>query len=232
MKNNLAIFGFKDSFAGQLINMLDDEVRKNLNCLISYSRITKLNINKEHKKRPNKKTEFVKKKKIFNLPVFDNKNFIKILKTRKIKYAFIIEDDVFIRSMITKKLKKKNIKILSFVHKSVKLMGINNIGEGTIIFPDCYIGYKTDIGKGCIIQSGTRIEHHSSIGNFCNINPNMCTGGFVKIGNFCEINISVDIINKINIENYSRVGAGSLVMKDIKKNQLHFGRPSKFIRYV
>ena len=139
---------------------------------------------------------------------------------------------MFIRSMITKKLKKKNIKILSFVHKSVKLMGINNIGEGTVIFPDCYIGYKTDIGKGCIIQSGTRIEHHSSIGNFCNINPNMCTGGFVKIGNFCEINISVDIINKINIENYSRVGAGSLVMKDIKKNQLHFGRPSKFIRYV
>ena len=68
MKNNLAIFGFKDSFAGQLINMLDDEVRKNLNCLISYSRITKLNINKEHKKRPNKKTEFVKKKKFLTFP--------------------------------------------------------------------------------------------------------------------------------------------------------------------
>ena len=58
----------------------------------------------------------------------------------------------------------------------------------------------------------------------------MRTGGFTKIGNFCEINISVVIINRIKIGNNSRVGAGSLVLKNIKNNELQFGRPSKFIR--
>lgn len=99
-----------------------------------------------------------------------------------------------------------------------------------IIFPDCYLGYKTDIGDGVVIQSGCRIEHHNVIGNFCDLNPNLITGGFTKIGNYCEINISVDIINRIRIGNFSRVGAGSLVLKNIKDKELHYGRPAKFVR--
>ncbi len=227
---DIAIFGHKDSSSGQLINMLSKKNRKKLNCIISIKKKINLNIKKEHKKRPNKKTEFVVKDKIFGLPVFYEKDFVKILKKRKIKSVFIMEDRGTERSIIFKKIKKTKIKILTFIHRSVKLMGKNNIGDGSIIFPDCYIGYKSDIGKSCIIQSGCRVEHHNSIGNFCDINPNMRTGGFTKIGNFCEINISVVIINRIKIGNNSRVGAGSLVLKNIKNNELQFGRPSKFLR--
>ena len=75
-------------------------------------------------------------------------------------------------------------------------MGSNDIGEGVIIFPDNYIGYKSDIGNSSILQQGCKIGHHNAIGDFCNINPNVTTGGFTKIGNSTEINISVDIINE------------------------------------
>ena len=51
-------------------------------------------------------------------------------------------------------------------------MGNNDIGEGSIIFPDCYIGYKSDIGNCSIIHSGCRIDHHNVLGSFCDINPN------------------------------------------------------------
>lgn len=227
---DIAFFSFKDSSTGQIINMLSPNEKKKINCIISINKIPKINIISEHKKRPNKKTEFVKNKKFLNFPVFDNKNYLKILKKRKINKVFIAEDTGLMRSKIFKQLKKKKIKILSFIHKSVKLMGYNTIGEGTIIYPNCYIGYKTDIGKGCIIQSGATIEHHNSIGNFCDINPNVTTGGFTKIGNFCTINISVDVINRINIGDRSRIGAGSLVIKNVKRNKLYFGRPAKEIR--
>ena len=142
-----------------------------------------------------------------------------------------MEDDGASRSKVFKKIKDTSIKILSFIHKSSKLMGINDIGEGAIIFPDCYIGYKSDIGNGSIIQSGSRIEHHSRVGNFCDVNPNFTCGGFTKIGDFCEINICVDVINKIKIGNFARIGAGSLVLKNIPSNQLQYGRPSRFIKY-
>jgi len=227
---DIAIFGFKDSSTGQLINMLDDKYKKKLNCIFSINEISKINITEEHRKRPNKKTEFILNNKIFGLPVFHEKNFVKTLKEKKIKKVFVMEDSGQQRSNIFKQLKKEKIKILSFIHSSVKLMGHNTIGKGVIIFPDCYLGYKSDIGDGVVIQSGCRIEHHNVIGNFCDLNPNLTTGGFTKIGNYCEINISVDIINRIRIGNFSRVGAGSLVLKNIKDKELHYGRPAKFVR--
>ena len=232
MSKDIAIFGFKDSSVGQLINMLPLSQKKKLNCIIISEKISKINIKKEHEKRPNKKTEFIINDKIFNLPIFQEKNFIKILDKKKIKKVYIMEDNGFLREKIFKKIKKTNIEILKFIHKSVKLMGENEIGEGSIIFPDCYIGYKSDIGKSCVIQSGCRIDHHNVIGNFCDINPNLVTGGFSKIGNFCEINISVTIINRIKIGDKSRIGAGSLVLKDIKKNQFFFGIPARFLRKI
>jgi len=82
-KKNIAIFGYKDSSVGQLINMLDHKLKKKLNCIISLNKIPNLRIHDEHKKRPNKKTEFIIKNKIFNLPVFDTQNFINILKKEK-----------------------------------------------------------------------------------------------------------------------------------------------------
>lgn len=225
---NIAIFGYQDGLTGQLLEMLGPKIRKNIDCIISISKIPKIKINEEHKKRPNNKTEFVIKNKIFGLPLIYKRDFIKVLQDRKIKSVFILEDTGKKRQNIYAKIKKTKIKVNSFVHKSVKFLGKNSIGEGVIIFPDCYIGYKSDIGSGCVIQSGCRIEHHNVIGNFCDINPNLTTGGFTKIGNLCEINISVDIINKITLGNNVRIGAGSLVLKNIKKNELHYGRPSKF----
>ena len=229
---DIAIFGNHDGSIGQLINMLDDKLKRKLNCIISINKITKVNIAEEHKKRPNKKIEFILNNKFFGLPVFHKKNFVKTLKERKIQKVFIFEVSGQQRSNIFKQLKNEKIEILSFIHNSVRLMGHNTIGKGVIIFPDCYLGYKSDIGDGVVIQSGCRIEHHNVIGNFCDLNPNLTTGGFTKIGNYCEVNISVDIINRIRIGNFSRVGAGSLVLKNIKNKELHYGRPAKFVRKI
>ena len=70
---DIAIFGFKDSSTGQLINMLDDKYKKKLNCIFNVNKISKINITEEHKKRPNKKSAFILNNKIFGLPVFHEK---------------------------------------------------------------------------------------------------------------------------------------------------------------
>ena len=72
----------------------------------------------------------------------------------------------------------------------------------------------------------------NTIGDYCDINPKVTTGGLTKIHDGCEINISVDIINRIIIEKNSRVGAGSLVLKNIRKSELHYGRPAKLMNKI
>ena len=225
---DIAIFGFKDSTVGQLLNILPKGIRRKIKCFVSINSLKKIDIKVENNKRPNNKTSFIENGKIFNLPVYYSKKPIEILKKHKIKKVFILEDTGLERFKIYNLIKNKSkIEILSFIDKSTKIMGNNTIGEGTIIFPNNYLGYKSDIGKCCFIQSGCQIEHHNVIGNFCDINPRLTTGGFSKISDFCEINMSVNIINKIKIGSYSQIGAGSLVIKNIPAKVLAYGNPAK-----
>jgi len=226
----IAVFGFKDALVGQVIEFLKRSSNYEIQYFLSYHTLPPLNIEHEHSKRPNRKTEFVFEGKIFEKPIYEGRDYVKRLQKDNIKAVLILEDDTNLRSMIFSELRATNIKILSFIHPTVFFGGHNTIGEGVIIFPNCYIGYKSDIGDGTIIQSNCIIGHHNSIGCFTDINPNLTTGGFTKIGDFVEINISVDIINRINVGDSARIGAGSLVMKDCDSQTLYLGRPAKVVR--
>ena len=229
-KEKIVVFGFKDSLVGQVIELMKHSSNYQIEYFISLNQLPILDLNLENKKRPNTKTEFIVDGKIFGKNVFVMQNYIELLKKDGISSVLILEDNKDLRKQIFTEIKKANIKILSFIHHSVFLGGFNTLGEGVIIFPNCYIGYKSDVGRGTILQSNSVIEHHNSVGSFTDINPNVTTGGFTKIGDFVEINMSVDIINRITVHNRCRVGAGSLVLKDCDKETLYYGRPAKAVR--
>ena len=229
-RERIVVFGFKDSLVGQVIELMKHSLSYQIEYFISLSQLPILDINVENKKRPNTKTEFIVDGKIYGKTVFVTENYIELLKKDGISLVLILEDNKDLRQKIFLKIKKANIKILSFIHPSVFFGGFNTLGEGVIIFPNCYIGYKSDIGSGTILQSNCVIEHHNSVGSFTDINPNLTTGGFTKIGDFVEINMSVDIINRITIHDKCRIGAGSLVLKDCDSKTLYYGRPAKAIK--
>jgi len=222
---NIAIFGFQDSLVGQVINFLPLKLKKKIKCIIILEKPKKINYFKKTEKR-----EFIIKNRIYNLPVIISKNFIEVLKRKKIKKVFILEYNKKLRSRIFNEIKKKikTIKILTFIAKNSYLAGKNFVGEGSIIFPLNYIAYKTNIGVCSIVQSNCLIEHHSNLGSFCNINPRLSTGGFVKIEDFCEIGMNVTLINGLTIKKKTQIGAGSLLLSNTKSNGLYYGRPATY----
>jgi UDP-N-acetylbacillosamine N-acetyltransferase len=226
----IAIFGFKDTFVGQVLQMLKSEGLYEIAYFISVSDLPIVDIESEQRKRPNKKTEFIRDGKIFGRPVLSTRNYSQKLLKDEITKVLVLEDNLQLRAEVFKSIKEVDIDPISYIHPSTFFGGQNTIGKGVVIFPNCYIGYKTDIGDGTILQSSCVIEHHNSIGKFCDINPCLTTGGSTFIGDFVEINISVDIINKIRIEDGARIGAGSLVLANCKSGMLYYGRPAKEIR--
>ena len=76
----------------------------------------------------------------------------------------MLEDDVSDRLRIIQTLIKNNINVLSFIHET-SFLGGQNLESGTIIYPMCFVGYKTDIKLGTIIQQNSSIGHHSVMGN-------------------------------------------------------------------
>jgi len=229
-KEQVVIFGYRDSLAGRVVNMLSEYTNYEIVFFVSVNELQKINVEEEHRKRPNKKTEFVTDDTIFGKKLYIGENYIDIIKKNKIKKCFVLEDDRYLRSKLCNILRDNQIQILSFFHPTTIFDGYNTLGEGIIIFPKCYIGYKTDIKNGVIIQSNATIEHHNVIGNYVDINPNFTTGGFTLIDDFAEINNSVNIINRIRVGKHTRIGAGSLVINDCNSESLYFGRPAKYVR--
>ena len=70
---DIAIFGFKDSTVGQLLNILPKGIRRKIKCFVSINSLKKIDIKIENNKRPNNKTSFIENGKIFNLPVYYSK---------------------------------------------------------------------------------------------------------------------------------------------------------------
>ena len=112
--------------------------------------------------------------------VFDYSNYAHAIKKFNISECYIAESNIKKRIEIYKIIKKMKIKIKTFIHSSVIFGDRKNsdIGEGTILYPKNYIGYKAVLGKCCIIQSGCSIDHHNKIDDFCSLNPGVFTGGF------------------------------------------------------
>lgn len=227
----IAVFGFKDSLVGQVLQFLNSDAAYDIVYFFSTTGLPDLDIEKEHNKRPNRKTEFPIGGKIFGKSIFTTPDYVGKLRSDGIGKVLLLEENLLLRREIFSSLKIAGIESITYIHPSVFIGEQVTIGEGTIIFPKCYIGYKSDIGDGTIIQSNCAVEHHNKIGDFCDINPNLTTGGFTRINDLVEINISVDIINKISVGTGCRIGAGSLVLSSCEPNSLYYGRPAKKIRH-
>ena len=231
-KQRVAICGFLDSLAGRLVELLAQLGKHEIVLFVSAKELPKLNVHHEHSVRPHDRTEFPIGNSIYGKEIFIGDDYTNRLRGMQIEACFVIEDDQLLRSQIIEKLNKDGIEVLSYVDPSTVFGGDNRLGIGTIIFPNCYLGYKTDTEVGSIIQPGCLIEHHSVIGSYVNINPRLTTGGFVKIEDFAQINISVEIVNRIVIGRSTVIGAGSLVLENCDPRSLYYGRPAVFVRSI
>ena len=104
IKENICIFGFKDSSVGYINFWIEDLTRYNIECFISVVKIKKIK-EKFQNKATNQKILRVKNK-IFNKKIFFTINYISLLKKKKIKKCLILEDDPLLRHQIYTKLKK------------------------------------------------------------------------------------------------------------------------------
>lgn len=113
------------------------------------------------------------------------------------------------------------------ISKSAKISKSSEIGEGSIIQHGVNISSAAVIGKFVKCNTYCNIMHDSKIGDFTTISPNAVVLGNVKIGKCCYIGANATILPNISIHDNVTVGAGSVVTKDIKKNKIVCGVPSK-----
>lgn len=121
----------------------------------------------------------------------------------------------------------KDIEYYTAIHPSAQISLDVEIKEGTAIMANACINTSAKIGKHCIINTGAIVEHDNQIENYVHISPNGTCCGTVKIGELTHIGAGAIVKNNINITSECVIGAGAIVVKDIKEKGTYIGVPAK-----
>jgi sugar O-acyltransferase (sialic acid O-acetyltransferase NeuD family) len=133
------------------------------------------------------------------------------------------------RQNIQEKLETVGASIPVLIHPSAVVGEQVEIGAGTAVMAGTTINCCTKIGKGCIINTGSTIDHDNSIEDFVHISPGVHLAGTVTVGTGSWLGIGSVISNNINIIRRCKIGAGSVVIKDINESGTYIGVPVKRI---
>lgn len=137
------------------------------------------------------------------------------------------------REKIISKIKavKPDIKFGTVIDPSVEISDIVTIGEGTIICAHTIITVNISIGNHVIINLDCTIGHDAILNDFVTLYPSVNVSGITNIGHAAELGTGIQIIQGKTVGDYSIVGAGAVVVKDIPAKCTAVGSPAKPIKF-
>lgn len=120
---------------------------------------------------------------------------------------------------------KYNVNWVTLIHPSAQIAMSVKFGKGTVVMANAVVNISTTVGEHCIINTGAIVEHDNLIEDFVHISPNAALGGTVRVGVCTHIGIGVVVKNNIDICSDCIIGAGAVVVKNIKESGIYVGVP-------
>jgi len=124
-----------------------------------------------------------------------------------------------------------NIKFGTVIDPSVEISDLVTIGEGTIICAHTIITVNISIGSHVIINLDCTIGHDAVLHDFVTLYPSVNVSGITQIGHATELGTGMQIIQGKTIGDYSIVGAGAVVVKDLPSKCTAVGSPARPIKF-
>lgn len=137
------------------------------------------------------------------------------------------------REKIVNNMKAINpdFKFGTIIDPSVEISDLVTIGEGTIICAHTIITVNISIGNHVIINLDCTVGHDAILNDFATLYPSVNVSGITNIGHAVELGTGMQIIQGKSIGDYSILGAGAIVVKDIPEKCTAVGNPAKPIKF-
>ncbi len=100
------------------------------------------------------------------------------------------------------------------------------LGKGTVICAGSIVQPGSRIGDHVIINTKSSIDHECRVANYCHVAvAHLAGAASIEEGVFVALNSTV--LPLVNVGEWSIVGAGAVVTKNVLPNQIVVGVPAK-----
>jgi len=139
--------------------------------------------------------------------------------------------DPYYRKKYIEIIKHKGGHFFSSINSKSDISPGAEIGEGVMIAQFCCISPNTKIGDFSVIHPFCIIGHDAVIGNYCALEAYSFMGGYTQIGDNVILHTRATILPHIKVGDNAKVGAGSVVIRNVEPNITVFGIPAKKVDY-
>jgi len=131
------------------------------------------------------------------------------------------------RRRLYEQLQQQGERFATAIHPRSVIASDVKIGPGSMVCAGVIINPGSMIGANAILNTGCTVDHHSRIGDHVHIAPGVHLGGNVVIGTGTLVGIGAVVMPQRQVGEWSVVGAGAVVTKDIPTRTTAFGFPAR-----
>jgi len=135
-----------------------------------------------------------------------------------------------VRHKMVQKAINIGLEFCNVIHPTAIITPFVTLGMGVVITAGCIFTNQIIVGNHVHVNLDCTIGHDCIIEDFCTLAPGVHVSGNVHIKSGCEIGTGAVILQGITIGEWSIVGAGAVVTKDIPPNTTSVGVPARVIK--
>ena len=193
MSKNYVIYG-DTPFAEELFNIISFEGR---DCVVAFT---------------NDKA-FMTREAIRSLRVIP---FDELIKTIEVPFEVLLAYGYTkmnsLREKVYNECKSAGMKVGTYISINA-LCYTDGIGEGSMVWPNVYIGPGACIGRCNIIQASCTLAHDNTIGDFNYLAPGVVLGGRVSVANYCFLGLNCTVKSEVRLPDQTLLGCGCNMLK-------------------
>jgi acetyltransferase EpsM len=169
-------------------------------------------------------------------------NKIPVIGTSEDVQNYIVEDDTYViaayKTMGKEKeqfaklnaMKIPSEKWINIFHPSVQIpTGFCYIGNGVMMAPNVQLSVDSHISDNCILLGNCFIGHDSILEQYVTVANHATIGARVKVGKGVHIGTNATIRQGVTIGDFSLVGMGAVVLKDVPPGSTAVGNPARIL---
>jgi sugar O-acyltransferase (sialic acid O-acetyltransferase NeuD family) len=117
----------------------------------------------------------------------------------------------------------------ALVHPTAMVDPSVQLGVGTVVFAGAIVQPDTVVGDHTIINTAATVDHDGEIGDFVHLAPGVHLAGGVQVGTGAFLGIGASVIPTLRLGEWSTVGAGGVVVRDLPSRVTAVGVPARII---